>query len=1348
MRARLLLPALLLLALPATAAIPIGGQISGTVPKDARALLIPLGPQDQAASLELEGKADPAPVASVPVSADGAFRLEAPEPGMWKVLVQAAGFVPREHSLLPLVEETELAAVKLERDAKLEVRVTGPDGRPLAGARVRAGEPERRFSLKPEWRVPARTGLTDAQGRIALPRGASESLLVRAGAAGLPFAEKTDVRASTVTLALPAGSGRDIRVLDAAGRPVPGALVRLGDNRWAAGRTSADGLFSVPLPGRQKLRVLVTAEDGRSANVYLEPKRPEETGPRELRLPAVETLAGRVVSVADGRPVAGALVWGDDPGGFRKTGADGGYRLSGPVGRELHLAAAAPGYFQETGSRLVQAGERKGPTLALQPALTAVGLVVDEQGKPVPGVEVEAEVPPGVVRSIRIFSSGGSARTSAAGRFRLTTLMPGVAHELKLARKGYAPLDTELPPLEAGRAPAEQRFVLRRGRLAFGRVVSPGDQPVAGARVVLRPAPPGDRIAAMMRMWSSPTSDIEAATDATGRFEIPDLPAGTFDLTARSAGYAPISVPGLEIPAGGGSTDLGTVMLVQGVALEGVVVDPRGRPVEGAQVFVSEATGDIIPRGLPDSTPAAVTGQDGFFRVEDRRAGETVNVDVRRSGFAPGAAPGVLAPTEEPVRIVLKPSSAVEGRVVDEDGKPVPGSRVSLVPTEPTAMSRGFMMFSANATRSAVSADDGSFRLEDVPPGAVEVRAEAAGKQSGVLSNLEVPSGQDLKGVEIELAAAAVVEGRVLAGGRPVPGAEVQIVQPDMGRGTRFFMMPMATTDGDGYYRLDGVAPGTRAVQVEHKSYTKAVRELEVRSGTNSLDVALEKGSEISGRVVGDDGRPVPSARVLLVEGSRFWDLPSATSAADGSFTIEGVADGTYRVKAEKEGYAGGEGEEVTVAGSVAGVEVKLATGGTIVGQLKGLDFTELSQVRILAARRGDGRTGRVAPDGSYRIENVGSGEYQVMASVRGERQAQGTVTLEPGQTEARLDLDFAEGLVLTGRVTRNGEPAKGNIVTLDGPSERFIETDHEGRFRFDGLEPGRYELSVMSRKMESAYKETLELARDEDVEIRLATAALAGRVVDSSDRSPIAGATVTILAGDGSEDVTFFTPESRTDSEGGFRLPDVPEGRWKVRAVLAGYGPGEVDVHVDASSPPGELEIPLQATEGVTLEVVLASGRWPDQVRTAVIDPAGRVVANSTYPTSENGRLRVASVAPGSWDLLLEADGAAPVVVPVTAPGHAGRVVLPLPGGLEVTVPALAESRQGAKVRLTDARGKPHRTAWQPGQIDHNLPAGSRKFERLAPGTWKVDVTADDGRAWSATATVTAGSTEQVTLQ
>lgn len=65
----------------------------------------------------------------------------------------------------------------------------------------------------------------------------------------------------------------------------------------------------------------------------------------------------------------------------------------------------------------------------------------------------------------------------------------------------------------------------------------------------------------------------------------------------------------------------------------------------------------------------------------------------------------------------------------------------------------------------------------------------------------------------------------------------------------------------------------------------------------------------------------------------------------------------------------------------------------------------------------------------------------------------------------------------------------------------------------------------------------------------------------------------------------------------------------------------------------------------------------------------------------------------------------------------------------------------------LVDERGKPFRTAWGESPKGFELDAGVLKLDRLASGTWKLAVTADDGRTWSGTATVVPGTTARVTL-
>lgn len=1324
-------------ASPARSPIPVSGWAlgpDGNPLAGAQVALVPFGSEADHSRRELEGQTGPAPAATVVTGPDGAFQLAAPAPGLWKVVVGAQGLMSMETRLL-LVDETELPAVELQPDAKLAVQVTDGAGSPLAGARVRvaAGEPSR-LELGPAWQVPVRSARTDPQGAAVLPRLEGEALLVQAGLEGQPPAEVRDVRTGSVRLRLPAGASRRVRVLDASGtKPLSGVLVQVGEHRWPAGRTAADGLVSVPLPpaGRQE-KVLLTAADGSRLETSI--GRPGTSGaePLPLRLPALAAVSGRIVSARDGRPVAGALLWSQATGAVEHAAADGTYRIEVPADQEARLAVAARGFLMAEIAVSPERASRRAPTLALEPALSAAGTVVDEQGRPVAGVELTAEPRPTAALPPAARRSGGTTRTSAAGSFRMRPLAARVSHELRLAKPGFAPALAEIPPLDPSRPAPPLRIVLRKGRTGFGHVVDRREKPVAGARTALRPVP-----------GRPDAPRYPAATGPDGRFEIRDLPAGLYELTARGRGFAPLTIPGLRVPPGNGSFDLGTVILVAGVAVEGQVSDPQGRPIPEAEVRLTAAGGSPAASG-PDESPSPIfTGPDGSFRIEDRRPGETVDLVVQHAGYAPASAPGLRLPREQPVRIVLQPTATVAGSTVDPDGHPVPGALILVLPSNPVHVG------GADRSLQAQSDENGRFQIEGVRPGSFEIRATAPGRQEARLAGLEAQAGQDLQGIEVVLTPGAVLAGRVLSpAGQPVPGAEVSLL-PEGSATVSLLSVGAVLSDEQGRYRLEGISPGTHAVRAEHEEYRPVQRRLDVQAGANTLDLTLEPGAALSGRVVDPLGAPVAGARVFLRPRSDESPrgLPDDTSGPDGSFTLPGLADGTYRLLAEREGFARSrEGQEVVVAGrSVTGIEIQLTPGGAIVGQLLGLDFTELSQVQV---RTDAGQTGRILPDGSYRIDDVEPGQQRVVAALSGgSRQAEGQVALEPGASEARLDLDFGKGLKLTGRVLRNGEPLAGEGVLLSGTERagRWGDTDLEGRFRFEGLDAGRYILQVVSRRGEPRHKEEMEIAADRDVLIELSAASISGRVVDAADRSPIANARVVLAAPEAERAPNGpFPAEALTDSRGVFQLRDVAEGSWKVRALVADYAPAEADVQV-AGAPVDGLELAVRATEGVTLEVLLPTGSPPGAVRVTLLDPGGRVVSSETYTPGEGGRMRIAGVPPGAWDLLLDADGAALISVPVTAPGHAGRIVLPQPGGLSLRVPSLADGQIGAKVHLRDPRGRPFRIL---GASELDVSSGALDLHRLSPGAWRVTVIAADGRTWSQTAVIASGSTAQLILK
>lgn len=1282
-------------------------------------MLVPVASMAENSRLALEGKAHPEPVASVSTGTDGAFRLEAPEAGMWKVRVEAPGLVPREIDLVPLIEVVDLPTVEMQRDAKLEVRVTGPDGAPLAGARIRVSQEmdlaAAMFLAADGWSVPERIARTDAQGIAVLPRKAGEKLLVEAGAEGLPVALAQEVRTGSVNLRLTAGRPRSIRVVDGAGKkPLGGVHVHVGERLWCVGRTSPDGLLALSMAPDRKEEILLLAEDGRYVQATLDPPGKDEKESRTLSLAAMKSLAGRVVSAVDGRPIAGALVWGVDPGAFRRTGVDGAYRIETPPDLPSVIQAAAPGFLPnepEVGGPDLE----RGPTVALQPALVARGVVVDEKGAPVAGVEVGFEA------SSLAFAQE-LARTDSAGRFRIGSLVAGTAYELLFSKAGFAPSEVELPPLEPGRPASDLRVVLRKGRTGLGRVVNRAEEPVVGAEIVLTD---GESVA-------------EATTGAEGRFEIRDLAAGTFELSVKGRGYAPLSVPGLKIPDGVGSTDLGTVILAPGVAVEGQVVDPQGRPVAGAEVTLSEDSGPFTGFMMEDSSPVALTGADGFFRIEDRGAGETIDLLARRAGYAPSGVPGVQVPPEKPVRIVLSPSVAVEGRTVDQDGKPL--SQVMLFVLPADLMSA--QMEGSLQPTTAVSDAEGLFRIEGVPPGAIELHAMSLGRPQVVLKNLEVRPGQDLTGVEVVLAAGAVVEGRVLsAAGEPVVGAEVQLVDVES-----FFP---ATSDGDGHYRLEGVPPGMRTLQADHGSYRSIQRQLEVRMGSNALDFTFDEEDgthRISGRVVDQEGAPVANAHVYVEREIGYSDPLSSMSAADGSFTLSGALDGTYWIYASKAGFARSrDGQTVVVSGrAVDGVEIRLGRGGSIVGRILGLEFTQLSEVTVEIAF--NEQSGQVMPDGTYRIDHVEPGEVRVVASLSGgARQAEGDVVLEPGVAEARLDLEFGKGFILTGRILINGEPAKGERLFLmhaTKPSTRWGQADHEGRFRFDGLSGGDYRLDLINRRSGFPERE-IEISADRDLLIELRTGSISGRVLDAAARRPLANATILATPGEAEGE----TEEATTDSRGVFVLRDVAEGRWKLEASLSGYAPADTEVQVVAGTAVDGVELALQPAEGLTLEILHPAGTPPAAVGIWVLDPAGRPVSSANLPVGEGGRVQVPDVATGAWDLLLDIPGSPLVSVPVTAPGH-HRVVLPQSSGLELLVVPLRSEGKRGRLRLTDESGRLFRIPTASGVLsDFVLEAGEGKFDRIPAGDWTITVTSDDGRAWSSTVVFPPGKPAQVAL-
>ncbi len=1358
---RLALRLLLLAATPLTAPlaaepVEVHGRVLGPDRQPvagAQVALRPLIREFDRATAELAGKLEARPVRESASDSDGTFTLQTPEPGMWRLSVSARGFVPLEHDLVPLVEAESLVEARLARDAGLEVRVADVAGRPLDGAWVEAVSETAAF-YRDGWRTAARRGRADGQGVVRLPRASGEELEVRAFAPGLAEATAI-VRRSQVALRLAAGPRRTLRVQSAAGAPSAGAIVLGGRGRWPLGRTGADGKLSFALPDPRS-PLAVAAADAAVVTQPWPPGGERENEPAVLKLPPAHTLAGRVVDARTRRPVPDALVWSPaEPARPARAGGDGSYRLAGWSAEAVSAQAAR--YLQQLGSAPRSGGDVS-LTFALEAAAHLAGTVADEGGAPVTGAEITVAVDlqrsPPHRRFGRAWPSAERSRSGPDGRFVLRGLAPELAYDLRVARSGYAALTRELDPLEQSPA-TPLRLVLRRGAGARVRVVDSRQNPIAGAAASLRPAE--DDTSFSRFFGGEPVVAHEATTDTAGVAVFGNLPAGRYDLEIEARGYGPSTVPGVRIPESGAS-DLGTVNLEPGVAVEGRVVDGAGAPLGDVAMWVLDAAaamdvGFADPEGEADAFSAA----DGHFRVADRRPGERLHVLAYRAGFAPGEAPGVRAPTERPLRIVLHPRSSVSGRIVDEDEKPVAHAPVVW------QLQRSGQDASWMAAGESVAADgDGRFLLRDVLPGSIALHVHAPGFQPAELDDLEIPPGKDVEGLEIVLHRGAAVAGRVLdSEGEPEVGALVEVAPQ---RGAAAMQVFIANpSDGDGRYRLEGVEPGRRAIAATADDGRSAVAELDVAlGGENTLDLRLEGGVEVAGTVVDSGGAPVSGATVTFIKPGTLRGFRHAGSGGDGAFLFKGMTDGDYTVTAGRPGYPRAQLEQpVKVQGApISGLEIRLPAAGAITGELRGLEFRELAEVRVWGTNRsgGGGASARQDHSGRYRLENAAPGDWVVRATVESSgRQAEGRVQLEPGQEEAVLDLDFGEGLTLAGHVLRRGEPVGGAWVLVEGlelASRGEAATDHDGAFRIEGLKAGSYVLRVTLGGFRgasgAAHRQELRLEEDRDITVELAGGEIAGRVVDSAERTPLPGATLTL---EPVERLGSYSYQDRrvatSDTRGGFRLTELAGGTFRMRVEREGYASAEREIGL-AEGGREEVEIELQATEGLTLRVAFAAGGQPAGVRVALLDTAGRSIGGGAFDAGPGGEVRVTTAPRGSWEALVVGESSAVARVPVVVPGPPVTVVLEPGATLEVSVPTLAASDQLARLTAVDGWGRIHQLPLGDGSLRQEamLTYGKGRLRYLPAGSWRLVATDAAGQSYSATVQVVPGSILEVTLE
>jgi hypothetical protein len=614
----------------------------------------------------------------------------------------------------------------------------------------------------------ARTGTTNAEGRFeigSVPLGGAILVLAKDGWAqpglnptslasmagavmagsrpdpGKGYSVSIEKPGDVVerTLEISRGSVISGTVLDPAGAAVPGAkvtvefastpggmmrqvssFVPLGDPRLAA----EDGTFSLTSPAaNQKIVVTARAQgflDGRSED--FQTKTGEPTEGLVVRLRAGATLRG-VVKGPGGKPVEGALVrfttmeegqdwgrrWRLESARPARTDAAGAWRIPHVEPGRLIVQATHPA-FVSASVEGVEAADGKDAEVSFDLAGAAglSGKVFGPDGKPCGGasldVDLVSDAPEGADPNFRTPSNVVSA---SDGAFSLPGLMPG-RYSIRASSPGSA--DSEVVTAEAGGEPVTLRLL--PAFAISGSVRSRSGEAVANVRVRARKEGTDED-----RSWRN-----SATSGRDGRWEVRDIPAGTYEITAEAGwgigpgkpNLVPVTVKGVNA----GTRDL-LIETDEGLRISGTVLRADGTPVAEGWVNANPVEGS----GGHANGPIL----DGKFELAGLKPGK-YNLHVG-GGDLPQKVVRAEAGTEN-VKIQYGQGGSLEGRVLKSDG--TPGAKAWVNATGPEGGS------------GIQAGDDGRFVLKELPDGVYTVTAyvQVGDKGfSGHAANVTVANG-------------------------------------------------------------------------------------------------------------------------------------------------------------------------------------------------------------------------------------------------------------------------------------------------------------------------------------------------------------------------------------------------------------------------------------------------------------------------------------------------------------------------------------------------------------------------------------------------------------------------------
>jgi protocatechuate 3,4-dioxygenase beta subunit len=442
------------------------------------------------------------------------------------------------------------------------------------------------------------------------------------------------------------------------------------------------------------------------------------------------------------------------------------------------------------------------------------------------------------------------------------------------------------------------------------------------------------------------------------------------------------------------------------------------------------------------------------------------------------------------------------------------------------------------------------------------------------------------------------VQGRVLdkETGAPVAQATVKVLIPSISPIP--FTLPgnddgiTVLANGAGYYKFEAVLPLDMPLSFEAwgKDHAKGGESdvvLTEKEFNRTLDIKLDRGYPISGRVTGPEDKGMPRVKMTAQPFSTQSATPAETwTDSDGYYSLPDLAAGQYTVEATKPGYGKDARTPVKAGDAQVNLRLEKQTGilVTVVDKRGKPVKSYRLEVKPWFEDATGGSYGRGMPamdvrnpDGQKEIGGLEAGDWavQITSPKYAKTYSDKFLVAEGSQEGLEVKVVMNDGGTIEGFVyNETGKPVAGaTIETLDNSyqdnplmvifgrlmqvknSQVTMATNSKGRFLLKKLTPGKYQLRIDHPNHSRKFIKDIQVIEGQKTVLpRIVIkqgCRVAGRVMYRGMPAVNAKVTITMQPENGEAPQHYVFDTVYSDTKGQYKSSrPLPAGKYELNAV------------------------------------------------------------------------------------------------------------------------------------------------------------------------------------------------------